>query len=112
MPIYSNYLEDLSKDINQNNFYSKALEALSYNNKIYAIPRDISTLMIYYNKTLFKKYNVPFEVHIFNEGEHGMSLSNINVYHETRLNEIKKINSIWLKLLHDYFLKNDFVIKD
>ena len=48
----------------------------------------------------------------FNEGEHGMSLSNINVYHETRLNEIKKLNSIWLKLLHDYFLKNDFVIKD
>lgn len=60
LPIYSNYLEDLSKDINQNNFYPKALEALSYNNKIYAIPRDISTLMIYYNKTLFKKYNVPF----------------------------------------------------
>lgn len=62
--------------------------------------------------SLYKKYNVPFEVHIFNEGEHGMSLSNINVYHETRLNEIKKINSIWLKLLNDYFLKNDFVIKD
>ena len=41
-----------------------------------------------------------------------MSLSNINVYHETKLNEIKKINSIWLKLLHNYFLKNDFVIKD
>lgn len=39
-------------------FYPKALEALSYNGKLYAIPRDVSNLVIYLNKDLFKKYNV------------------------------------------------------
>ena len=87
-----------------------------YPNKLnIKIKNEVNTntdIQLAYVDTTSSKYNVPFEVHIFNEGEHGMSLSNINVYHETRLNEIKKINSIWLKLLHDYFLKNDFVIKD
>lgn len=45
---------------NCSTFYSKALKALSYNNKLYAIPRDVSTLVIYYNKDLFDKYNVPY----------------------------------------------------
>lgn len=39
-------------------FYDKALKALSYNGKLYAIPRDVSTLVIYYNKDIFEKYNV------------------------------------------------------
>lgn len=39
-------------------FYPKALEALSYKGKLYAIPRDISTLVVYYNKDLFDKYDV------------------------------------------------------
>ena len=39
-------------------FYPKALKALTYNNKLYAIPRDVSTLVVYYNKNIFKKYNV------------------------------------------------------
>ena len=33
----------------------KALKSLSYNGKLYAIPRDISILTIYRNKDLFKK---------------------------------------------------------
>jgi len=41
-------------------FYTKALEALSYNGRLYAIPRDVSNLVIYYNKDLFAKYNVPY----------------------------------------------------
>lgn len=41
-------------------FYKKALESLSYEGKLYAIPRDVSNLVMYYNKDLFKKYNVPF----------------------------------------------------
>lgn len=39
-------------------FYPKALNALSYKGRLYAIPRDVSTLVVYYNKDLFKKYNV------------------------------------------------------
>ncbi len=40
-------------------FFEKSLEALSYKGKLYAIPRDVSNLVIYYNKDIFKKYNVP-----------------------------------------------------
>jgi len=40
-------------------FYDKSLKAMSYNDKLYAVPRDISTLVIYYNKDIFDKYNVP-----------------------------------------------------
>ncbi len=41
-------------------FYSQALNALTYNGKLYAIPRDVSNLVIYYNKDLFAKYGVPY----------------------------------------------------
>lgn len=40
------------------NFFKKSLKALSYEGKLYAIPRDVSTLVIYYNKDIFKKYDV------------------------------------------------------
>ena len=44
---------------NSSPFYEKSLEALTYNNKLYAIPRDVSNLVVYYNKDLFSKYGVP-----------------------------------------------------
>lgn len=64
LPIYANagVLEEIKMqkgETNTNNYYKKALEALSYNNKLYAIPRDVSTLVIYYNKDIFKKYKIP-----------------------------------------------------
>lgn len=76
LPIYANagVLEELNfseesslrgaysksdEAIKTEKFYDKSLKALSYNNKLYAIPRDVSTLVIYYNKDIFKKYNVP-----------------------------------------------------
>ncbi len=65
LPIYANagLLEEVWKvggledwhDV----FFKKSLEALSYNGKLYAIPRDVSNLVIYYNKDLFNRYNVP-----------------------------------------------------
>lgn len=39
-------------------FYPKALEALSYKGRLYAIPRDVSNLVVYYNQDLFEKYGV------------------------------------------------------
>ncbi|MCR4881060.1 MAG: sugar ABC transporter substrate-binding protein [bacterium] len=41
-------------------FYAKALDTLSFNGTIYAIPRDVSNMVIYYNADIFKKYNVPY----------------------------------------------------
>lgn len=59
LPIYANagMLEEIKKY--DDNFYPKSLEALSYKGKAYAIPRDISNLVVYYNKDLFAKYGVP-----------------------------------------------------
>jgi len=46
--------------ISQKDFFSKSLDAFKYKNKLYALPRDISNLVIYYNKDLFDKFNVPY----------------------------------------------------
>lgn len=58
LPIYANagVLQDLKSDTSV--FYPKALEALSYNGKLYAIPRDVSNLVVFYNKDIFNTYNV------------------------------------------------------
>lgn len=63
LPVYANagVLEDLSStDIDKSEFYPKSLEALSWDGKLYAIPRDISNLVIYYNKDLFDKNKVAY----------------------------------------------------
>lgn len=66
LPIYANagVLEKVKSDetsfyLLPFTFYPKALEALSYKGRLYAIPRDISNLVVYYNKDLFAKYGVP-----------------------------------------------------
>lgn len=60
LPIYANagVLEEVQSS--PDTFFPKALEALSYKGKLYAIPRDVSNLVIYYNKDLFDKYKVPY----------------------------------------------------
>lgn len=66
LPIYANagVLEPLNIDskniFDTSSFYEKSLSALSFNDKVYAIPRDISNLVIYYNKDIFDKYNVSY----------------------------------------------------
>ncbi len=59
LPMYANagLLEPLQAD---KNFYKKSLESLSWGNTLYAIPRDISNLVIFYNKDIFDKNNVPY----------------------------------------------------
>lgn len=63
LPIYANagMLEDLDEMqivTGQKVFFKQALQALSYNGKLYAIPRDVSNLVVFYNKDIFNKYNV------------------------------------------------------
>ena len=50
MYIKAGLLEDLRLYIDEKSFYKEALDCFSYENGIYAVPRDISTLVIYYNK--------------------------------------------------------------
>lgn len=59
LPVYANagLLEELHAS---NGFYQKSLEALTVNGKLYAIPRDVSNLVIYYNKNIFDKKHIPY----------------------------------------------------
>lgn len=58
--IQAGLLEDLTQYINKKDFFEKSLDGFTFDGKIYAVPRDVSDLVVYYNKDLFKKYNVPF----------------------------------------------------
>lgn len=65
LPIYANagMLEDLSgydEEFQYQKYYPKSLLTMSWKKKIYAVPRDISNLVIFYNKDLFDRYNVPY----------------------------------------------------
>ena len=58
--IQSGLLEDLTPFFNKNEYFKKSYEGFCFNNKIYAIPRDVSNLVVYYNKDLFKRYDAPY----------------------------------------------------
>ena len=55
LPIYSNKLEPLDDLVDKSEFYPKSLEAMSVDGQLYAIPRDVSTLVFYRNKNLVKQ---------------------------------------------------------
>lgn len=59
LPVYANagLLEKLDTD---EDFYAQSLDALSWQGSLYAIPRDVSNLVIFYNKDLFDKNSIPY----------------------------------------------------
>lgn len=67
-PLYveNNVFMDLNSFFEQDNslskedFFPETLQSLNYKNKLYAVPRDVSNLVIYYNKDIFDKYSVPY----------------------------------------------------
>ena len=60
LPIYANagVLEELT--VENNIYYPQALSALSYKGKLYAIPRDVSNLVIFYNKDMFVRKGINY----------------------------------------------------
>ncbi len=58
--IKANLLTDLSEyfENTEQTFFNEALDCFKDGNKLYAIPRDISNLVIYYNKDILKKTGV------------------------------------------------------
>lgn len=83
--IKANLLEDLSAAFPKanDNFFNEALNCFKYENKIYAIPRDISNLVIYYNKDLLKRSNIvlPSKIeNIYELKKLAKKLSNQNVF--------------------------------
>lgn len=61
-PLYfkAGLLEDLSEITDTKDFFESSINAFSSEGKLYALPRDISGLVIFYNKDLFKKYGISF----------------------------------------------------
>ena len=57
LPLYVSQLEDLDNLIDKKDFYPQAVEAMSSNGKLYAIPRDISNFVFYYNKNITGEIN-------------------------------------------------------
>ena len=57
--IKAGLLEDLtpyfSKEISNRVFFEKAIEASTYNGRLYVVPRDVSQMVVYYNKDIFRK---------------------------------------------------------
>ncbi len=56
----ANLLEDLTSTISkeENEYHKTALNCLKDNDKQYAIPRDISSLVLYINKDIFRERNI------------------------------------------------------
>lgn len=47
-------------DFDLNDYYDSLVNAFKYNNRVYGIAKDFSTLALYYNKEIFDKYGVPY----------------------------------------------------
>ena len=62
--INANLLTDLTPYINKKEYYDVSLNAFKENDKIYAIPRDISNLVLYVNKDIMKKQGVAYKERI------------------------------------------------
>nr|WP_276318753.1 extracellular solute-binding protein [Marinitoga lauensis] len=41
-------------------YFPSLINAFKYNNRVYGIAKDFSTLALYYNKEIFDKYGVPY----------------------------------------------------
>ena len=60
LPVYANagVLEPLT--VEGAEYFPQALNALCWHGVLYAVPRDVSNLAIYYNKDIFDKYGVKY----------------------------------------------------
>lgn len=56
LPIYASYLDDLTTLVDKKDYYTQSLDSLSWNNKLLAIPRDVSNLIFYVNTDIVE-YN-------------------------------------------------------
>lgn len=61
IPVYEKYLADLNDIVkNKEDYYPQVLDTMTYEDRLLAIPRDVSTLVVFYNKDLFDKNNLSY----------------------------------------------------
>ncbi len=58
LPVYVNADKLLPLSVPENVYDEKVLAALSYDGEVYALPRDISLLVVYYNRDLLRRAGV------------------------------------------------------
>ena len=58
LPVYANSGKLLELEPDKTVYNEKVLQSMSWDGKCYAIPRDISLLVVYYNKDLFRKAGI------------------------------------------------------
>ena len=56
--------------------------------------------------------NVPFELHIFNRGKHGISLGDENVYKKSDCTPDRKIFGTWIDMLFNFLKVNNITINE
>jgi len=71
LPVYANagILEPVGENVNQEIYDENILKSLSWGGVLYAIPRDVSNLVIFYNKDLFDRFGVAYPDKIRNFDE-------------------------------------------
>ncbi len=69
MYIDAGLLEDLSQYFNIDDFLPESIKIFSQDNKLYAIPRDISNLVLYCNKDIFKQKKIKLPDNLKNINE-------------------------------------------
>ncbi len=94
----------LPKLINKNN--PRAFIFSTVEDSVVPIKNTISLISAY------KEKGIPFEVHIFEHGEHGLSLGNISVYNLEYMDEFSKTNSKWFDLFIIWLKHNKIVIEE
>ena len=94
----------LPKLINKNN--PRAFIFSTVEDSVVPIKNTISLISAY------KENGIPFEAHIFEHGEHGLSLGNISVYNLKYMDEFSKTNSKWFDLFIIWLKHNKIVIEE
>lgn len=51
-------LEDLSDLVDTDDYFKNAISTLSIDGKLYAVPRDVSNMVIFYNRDILKKHSI------------------------------------------------------
>ena len=51
---------DADPDLKRADFYPQVMTAMSWKDKLYGVPRDLSNLVVFYNKDLFDAAGVPY----------------------------------------------------
>ena len=55
IPVYAKFLTDMSDSFDKNFYFEKSISAVSFQDRVYAIPRDCSGLVVYYNIDKFRQ---------------------------------------------------------